>query len=274
MSFVLDRTAIESFGPAKDELDRPNSHARSIAPCSHACANMVDVNSRKSTGLSTDDLESLATALAAGKRATVYLRDPMPSLNLAAGVSARVISVDGSTVMVSPKGVDDQLPFEADELQKTRSKVTSTTPARPRPVKMTPTPSGAAKSLRTIAADPKPAPDLKPAKPSPAGEKPAAPKAVRRTKAPSAVSVTVTSVGESTWTVSVLHGTKKQGKPTEVTSDRVAQAMRTLGDDAATKAVDAVIESARAAAQKRIDELSHELEAARAVLADLAVADN
>jgi N-methylhydantoinase B/oxoprolinase/acetone carboxylase alpha subunit len=76
-------------------------------------------------------------------------------------------------------------------------------------------------------------------------------------------------VGESTWTVSVSHGSKKQGKPTEVTSDRVARAMHTLGDDAAIMAVDAVIESARAAAQKRIEELSNELEAARAVLAHL-----
>ena len=84
-----------------------------------------------------------------------------------------------------------------------------------------------------------------------------------------AVSVTVTSTGESTWTVSVSHGTKKQGKPTEVTADRVAKAMRELGDDAAITAVDGVIESARAAAQKRIEELSHELEAARAALAHL-----
>ncbi|AZG44544.1 hypothetical protein D7316_01130 [Gordonia insulae] len=45
--------------------------------------------------------------------------------------------------------------------------------------------------------------------------------------------------------------------------------MRELGDDAAITAVDTAIESARAAAQKRIDELSHELETARAALAHL-----
>jgi N-methylhydantoinase B/oxoprolinase/acetone carboxylase alpha subunit len=67
----------------------------------------------------------------------------------------------------------------------------------------------------------------------------------------------------------VAHGSKRQGRPNEVTSDRVARAMHTLGDDAAITAVDAVIESARAATQKRIDELSQELEAARAVLAHL-----
>ncbi len=76
-------------------------------------------------------------------------------------------------------------------------------------------------------------------------------------------------MGESTWAVSVSHGSKRQGKPAEVTSDRVTRAMHALGDDTAITAVDAVIESARAATQKRIDELSSELEAARAVLAHL-----
>ncbi|PXW33933.1 UNVERIFIED_CONTAM: hypothetical protein DES50_102558 [Williamsia faeni] len=230
------------------------------------------VNSRGKSGLTTDDLESLATALAAGKRVTVYLRDPMPSLDLPAGASARVVSVDGSTVTVSPKGVDDQLPFEADELQKTRATATSTAPARPRPVKATSAPSVATRSPRTVATESKPEPE--PAKSRPVEQKSSPPRAPRRTKtSTAAVSVTVTSVGESTWTVSVSHGSKKQGKPTEVTSDRVARAMHALGDDAAITAVDAVIESARAAAQKRIEELSHELEAARAVLAHLDVQD-
>lgn len=86
-----------------------------------------------------------------------------------------------------------------------------------------------------------------------------------------AVSVTITSAGESTWTVSVTQGSKKVGKPTEVTADRVARAMRELDDATAIAAVDEVIESARAAAQKRIEELSSELEAARAALAHLDV---
>lgn len=70
----------------------------------------------------------------------------------------------------------------------------------------------------------------------------------------------------------VANGSKKS-KPTEVAADRVARAMRELGDDAAIDAVDGVITAAREAAQKRIDELSLELETARAALAQLDVDD-
>ena len=232
---------------------------------------MVTMSARGKTGLSTDDLASLTTALSAGKRATVYLRDPMPSLDLPAGASARVISVDGSTVTVRPKGVDDQLPFEADELLKTRTAAIPT-PARPRPVKATPAPSapsGASTAPKPIAPETKPTSES--AKPTSVQPNPVPPKPVRRPKPATAVSVTITSVGDTAWTVSLSHGTKKQGKATEVTSDRVARAMQMLGDDAAIQAVNAVIESARAAAQKRIDELSQELEAAKAMLAHLEV---
>ncbi|MBD0862586.1 hypothetical protein IA539_15385 [Gordonia sp. zg691] len=236
---------------------------------------MVCVNARKPTGLTPADLESLSAGLAAGKRVTVYLRDPMPSLDLDAGASARVVSIDGTTVTVSPKGIDDQLPFEPDELQKSRPTTTSATPARQRVTRTSEaadTP-GPARSASTAPKPAGPAPagsKATPPEPKAAPEKPVPAKAARRTKAPvAAVSVTVTSTGESTWTVSVAHGTKKHGKPTEVTADRVAKAMRDLGDEAAITAVDGVIESARAAAQKRIEELSHELEAARAALAHL-----
>lgn len=221
----------------------------------------VRVNARKNPGLTPDDLDTLAAGLAAGKRVTVYLRDPMPSLDLDAGTSARVVSIDGTTVTVSPKGIDDQLPFEADELRKSRGATTAESSTRRR------APATTANAI-----------------PRPAGHAPAAPrvtepkaeakqapvKAVRRTKTPTAaVSVTITSSGTSNWTVSVAHGTKKQGKAAEVNADRVARAMRELGDENAIAAVDGVIESARAAAQKRVDELSKELESARAALADL-----
>lgn len=250
---------------------------------SHACAKMVGVSSHRRPGLTPDDLESLSAALAAGKRATVYLRDPMPSLGLDAGASARVVSIDGSTVMVSPKGVDDQLPFEADELQKTRA-ATSASSARQRAARATPAPDPGQ--------PPKPVQAPKPVAQKPKAESPQAPavraehssrtepetdtvkprpvppKAPRRPKTASVVSVTVASAGESTWTVSVSHGSRK-GKATEVTADRVARAMRELGDETAVAAVDGVIESARAAAQERIDELTRELESARAALAHL-----
>ncbi|NDV10726.1 translation initiation factor, partial [Rhodococcus sp. IEGM 248] len=66
--------------------------------------------------LTAENLETLAAAIAEGKRATVYLREAMPSLGLEAGASAKVISVQGNTLLIRPKGVDDELPFEAEEL--------------------------------------------------------------------------------------------------------------------------------------------------------------
>lgn len=249
------------------------------------------VNARRSPGLTVDDLESLSAGLAAGKRVTVYLRDAMPSLDLAPGASARVISIDGQTVTVSPKGVDDQLPFEADELVRSRS-TAAAAPAKARAAKSTraaassvspslPTsPAGEAKSSGTSSPTPPPTPRSTPAPAAPkAAMQPSGPNATkavpaakptRRPKSGAApVSVTITSVDPTTWTVTVAHGAKRQGAPTQVNADRVARAVRELGHEGAITAVDGVIESARAAAQKRIEELSHELESARAALATL-----
>ncbi len=234
----------------------------------HVCEH-GGVNSRSKTGLTADDLESLSAGLAAGKRVTVYLRDPMPALGLEAGVSARVLSIEGTTVIASPKGVDDQLPFEADELNRTRAAATSATVARARassPDATAATPAKSPRNQSSSVRQSESAPSKAPREPA----QPAAAKAPRRGKpGTAAVSVTVTSVDATTWRVSVMHGTKKLGKPTEVTADRVARAMRELGDTTAMSAVDGVIVSARAAAQKRIDELSGELETARAALAQL-----
>ena len=109
------------------------------------------VSSQTRAGLGPDDLESLSAALAAGKRATVYLRDAMPSLNLEAGASARVVSIDGTTVTVSPRGVDDQLPFEADELRRNRPAAATTATAAvrrrtPEPAPPKPQPTSSSKT--------------------------------------------------------------------------------------------------------------------------------
>ncbi|MFW0795843.1 DUF6319 family protein [Gordonia sp. CPCC 205515] len=232
------------------------------------------MSAQKAKGLTTDDLASLAAGLAAGKRVSVYLREPMSSLGLDAGTSARVVAVAGSTVTVRPKGVDDELPFEADELLKSRPGTKTAAPVHREPAR-----AATSRVTTPTAAAPKPAAapgaraDAAPA--TPESPKPAPAKtAPRRGKtSPAAVSVTVTSTGTNTWTVSVLHGTRRQGKPAVVTADRVAQAMRELGDDAAINAVDAVINSARESAQRRIAELSQELEDAKAALADLSGSD-
>ncbi|MFW0785207.1 DUF6319 family protein [Gordonia sp. CPCC 206044] len=229
----------------------------------------VGVNTRRTVGLTPDDLEALSAGLAAGKRVTVYLREPMPSLDLESGTSARAVSIEGSTVTVRPKGVDDQLPFEADELQRTRVTAPTAAPARRDRAKSPNTPTSPVESAKPVAVQPKP--KEHPSDPPPAQPKPAPVKTSRRAKsAPAAVSVTITAGGDaSTWSVSVSHGAKRHGKPTEVSADRVATAMRELGDDAAITAVDGAITAAREAAQQRIDELNLELETARAALANL-----
>lgn len=210
--------------------------------------------------MTADDLATLVAGLAAGKRVTVYLREPMPSLGLDAGTSARVIGIDGSTVTLRPKGVDDELPFEAEELRMTRAATaSSTTKTRRRPTRTAvdaPEPSGL-----------KPTASLQPT----ANSTTALPRpASRRDKqsAP-AVTVAITSSDMGAWSVSVSRGSKKQGKPVEVSAARVARAMRELGDDTAVSAVDGVITSARASAERRVAELCDELEHARAALADL-----
>lgn len=219
----------------------------------------VAVSTRNNAGLTADDLQSLSAGLAEGKRVSVYLRDPLPSLGLDAGASARVVAIDGSTVTVRPKGVDDQLPFSADELRRTRPAPSVTDGPRRRTNATTASPADPPTPTKSGATEMK----------SPS-EPPARPKPARRARpTTTAVAITITSGPGTTWTIGVSHGSRRQGKPAEVTADKVARAMRELGDDGAITAVDGVIESAREAAQKRVEELRQELETARAALADL-----
>ncbi|ORL33840.1 translation initiation factor [Prescottella equi] len=238
--------------------------------------------------LTAENLETLAAAVAEGKRATVYLREATPSLGIEAGCSAKVVSVEGNTVVISPKGVNDELPFEAEELRMTRKApepVKPTRPAKaaapaPKPA-AAPTPKPAAAPAPKPAAAPAPKPAAAPApkpasapKPAPtpaavtstAPQAPPAPTPRRAKKAPAGVSVTIHAGAENDWTVTVTHGAKRPGKATPVSPDAVDRAMRELGDDVALEAVQSVISAAREAAEQRIAALSKELEDARRAL--------
>lgn len=206
--------------------------------------------------LTAENLETLAAAVAEGKRATVYLREATPSLGIEAGCSAKVVSVEGNTVVISPKGVNDELPFEAEELRMTRK--------APEPVKPT-RPAKAAAPAPKPASAPKPAPTPA-AVTSTAPQAPLAPAPRRAKKAPAGVSVTIHAGAENDWTVTVTHGAKRPGKATPVSPDAVDRAMRELGDDVALEAVQSVISAAREAAEQRIAALSKELEDARRAL--------
>ncbi|BCN80783.1 DUF6319 family protein [Prescottella equi] len=222
--------------------------------------------------LTAENLETLAAAVAEGKRATVYLREATPSLGIEAGCSAKVVSVEGNTVVISPKGVNDELPFEAEELRMTRKApepVKSTRPAKaaapaPKPA-AAPAPKPAAAPAPKPVSAPKPAPTPA-AVTSTAPQAPPAPAPRRAKKAPAGVSVTIHAGAENDWTVTVTHGAKRPGKATPVSPDAVDRAMRELGDDVALEAVQSVISAAREAAEQRIAALSKELEDARRAL--------
>ncbi|WP_145236062.1 DUF6319 family protein [Prescottella equi] len=222
--------------------------------------------------LTAENLETLAAAVAEGKRATVYLREATPSLGIEAGCSAKVVAVEGNTVVISPKGVNDELPFEAEELRMTRKAPEPVKPTRPaKAAAPAPKPAAAPAPKPAAAPAPKPASTPKPA-PTPAAvtstapQAPLAPAPRRAKKAPAGVSVTIHAGAENDWTVTVTHGAKRPGKATPVSPDAVDRAMRELGDDVALEAVQSVISAAREAAEQRIAALSKELEDARRAL--------
>ncbi|WP_375003931.1 DUF6319 family protein [Gordonia sp. PS3] len=220
-----------------------------------------------SESLTADDLASLNSALAEGRRATVYLREGTPSLGLAPGASARVIAISGTTLTIKPRGVDDELPYEADELRMTKD-----APAQPAKAAKVAKPAAAKK-----AAQPRPA--AAPKTDAAAAQIPvtaAAPKTAARPakraagrKAPSSVTVTVFGSADNEWSVSVTRGGRKPTRSRSVAADSVESAMRELGDDAALEAALSVLNAAREEAQRRVEELSRELEAARRALAAL-----
>ncbi|WP_137723083.1 DUF6319 family protein [Prescottella subtropica] len=222
--------------------------------------------SGSSEHLTADNLETLAAALAEGRRVTVYLRDAMPSLGIEAGCSAKVVSVDGNTVLIRPKGVDDELPFEAEELRMNRKAPEPAAPAKaparkpaPAPVKpavVKPAPVKTAAPMRPVA----PAAPVQPAEPAPAP-------APRRPRKPQGgVSVTIHAGPENEWTVTVAHGAKRPSKAVPVSPDAVDRAMRELGEPGALDAVQSVISAARDAAEQRVAALAKELEDARRAL--------
>jgi hypothetical protein len=238
---------------------------------------------RRADHLTDEQLEELNSALAEGRRATVYLVEGISSLGLEPGTSARVISIAGTTVTVRPKGVNDELPFETDELRFTRDVATKSSP-KPAPAKApaasrAPAPKApTAPVAKTESAQPAPRQAAKekttvtsaPANP-PAAAEPAKPKAPakRGAKKPASISITVTIDPGNEWTVSVAQGTRKIGKPATVAPDAVERAVKELGDETAIEAVHSVIDEARRTVEERVAQLSRELEEARKALESL-----
>ncbi|MGL4305119.1 MAG: hypothetical protein ACRCSF_03110 [Mycobacteriaceae bacterium] len=196
--------------------------------------------------LTHDQLAMLAESLKAGRRATVYLREAVPTLGLEAGSSARVISITGTTVTIRPKGIDDELPYEAEELrlkQNSEPKPVTSKPVVSKPV--------AVKVVQQAVVE---------SGPSPAKTAP------RRRKAVQNVSIVIQSVSPEQWSVAVSVGSKRPGKPIVLTAEAVLKAVDALGEPAVQEAVAEVLDQAREAAQQRVAELSAQLEQAQVTL--------
>ncbi|WP_032401023.1 DUF6319 family protein [Rhodococcoides fascians] len=240
--------------------------------------------------LTPENLKTLAAALAEGRRATVYLREPNPSLGLPDGTSAKVVSIDGNTVTISPKGVNDELPYEAEELRITRNPATPPAPAKRIPAKKMA--SAAPVSKPVAASEPVAVSKTSPTSTSvTASTSSAAPKSVPATdvagksagaasastgsaprrpkKAPGGVSVTIHAGADNDWSVTVTQGAKRPTKAQPVSPEAVGRAVRELGDVTARDAVEAVISHAREEAARRVAELSRQLDEARTTLAAL-----
>ncbi|MDJ0359564.1 DUF6319 family protein [Rhodococcus sp. H29-C3] len=227
--------------------------------------------SPKTDALTPENLESLAAAVAGGRRATVYLIEATPSLGLPEGTSAKVVSVEGNTVTISPKGVNDELPFEAEELRMTRNPASEVAKAAPQAAKPAPAkveiaewtePVAPPKPVKATAVKPVPAPSRPAVAPKP-------PAARKGKKGPDSVSVTIHAGQDNDWSVTVTHGARRPGKAQPVSPESVSRAVRELGDDSARDAVEAVISHAREEAAQRVAELSRQLEVARSTLAAL-----
>lgn len=224
--------------------------------------------------LTAEDLAVLAAAVAEGRRATVYLREGTPSLGLPPGSSARVIAVEGQTVVVRPRGVDDELPYEADELRRTKNPPPAPAPSKSAALKKT----AAKKTDATSAAQKKTAPAKKaPAKKVAAAPAPQASRTpVPRTPSagpPKSVTVTLFGSPDNTWSVAVARGGRKPQRSREVPADAVESAVAGLGDTSAIEAVGSVLHVAREHARERVAALSRELDEARQALAALSDTD-
>lgn len=93
------------------------------------------------------------------------------------------------------------------------------------------------------------------------------------TRSGKSVSVTVYGSAANEWFVAVSRGGTKPPRARAVTPESVADAMSALGDEPSTEAVAAVMSAAREEAERRVAELSRELEEARQALAALETTD-
>ncbi|GAB3134301.1 hypothetical protein GCM10027289_25930 [Tsukamurella serpentis] len=192
--------------------------------------------------LTADDLQRYREALEAGKKPLVYLIEAVPGLGLAAGASARIVEISGTTVTVKPAGIDDRLPYEAGELRATKQ---AKPLARRKPAAAPAKASGAAQAK---------APGKAPGK---------------RAGTARSVSITVHVGADNTASLKVSRNAQKPAGAQELPLAAVHKALAGLADEDAKSAVGEVLSAAREAAADRVAALQAELAAAKKSLAVL-----
>lgn len=207
--------------------------------------------------LSEQDIADLRTALEANKPATVWFT--AKAVGVEPGKSGKVLSfaepAEGDFIEVKPTGAHDTLSFSPPELTLTRPK------RQPAPKK----PSSAVPAAAVVSDVV--APEIQEYRPEEV-EKPTRPKAARRVRTPTDVTVTLHATPRGEWTVEVVVGTKRTIRARPIPAVTVLKAAKEFPDDVAD-AISAVLEAARDQHRERINLLQAELDAARRALNEL-----
>ncbi|ASO18966.1 hypothetical protein FHR81_001232 [Actinoalloteichus hoggarensis] len=228
--------------------------------------------------LSEQDLEYLATELAAGRPPMVWFTSR--AVGVESGRSGKVTALDepaeGEFIQVRPTGSQDVLSFSAAEVTLTKPARKPRKPDTPEPVQSDgPTAPGPIEPVWTP--EPPPAPTSRGAKSRSSTEngdsvtEPTAtrkPAAGKRAKPGAAATIVLTSTAEGLWTAEVTVGAKKALKPTTISMSAVAQAVKILHPEA-DAAVQPVLDAAREQQRAKVEQLQAELEEARRLLGDL-----
>ncbi len=223
-------------------------------------------------GLSDDDIETLRTAVSAGRRPKVVFT---ASAGQMAGQTGQVTALGAPTdgdEWISVKFGRDKLEFAPTDLQlpgkaapPRRAAKTSRPPAT--------SPASAAPAAAAAPADTPTSstPTSQTRPPAPPQPEPTAPRPARRTgrgKGPADLSVTLTWQ-DGDWTVQAHRGAKVLAKPAPV---RAADALRMVGlldVPTVADAVGEIVTAARTAAADRAEQLRRELADVEARLAEL-----
>ncbi|HEY3503577.1 MAG TPA: hypothetical protein VGN37_12435 [Actinocatenispora sp.] len=220
-------------------------------------------------GLSVDDIETLRTAVGAGRRPKVVFTAAAGQIAGQTGQVTEMGDPSHGDEFISVRFGRDKLEFAPSDLQlpgKTspRRAAKAAAPAAKPAAPERSAPAEPAAPKQVVAAAAAPAPAATTARTAPAA--PARPRG--KGKGPAELSVTLTW-NDGDWTVQAHRGSKVLAKPTPV---RAADALRMVGmleAPTVTEAVTEIVSAARSAASDRAEQLRRELAEVEARLAEL-----